>query len=178
MRKRRINGVFRYSGAISAAPPAKRRTSAGKRFFHIAAGKRVLFSVAVVAPEGGDAPVVGRLSLFGEKAAGDAAFTVAVVRHAFAAFAVTGAWVGAGTGTGVFACRHGIFLLFLRAQPACAAAEPFFVSVSPAFMIPRGGASVKTGARVRRVPAYAPGIGCGHRNYANKIFYIPRVQGV
>ena len=173
-----MNGVFRCFDTISAIPSAKRRTSAGKHFFHLAPGKRALFAVAVVAPEGGDAPVVGRLSLFGEKAAGDAAFTVAVVRHAFAALAVTRAGVGAGTGTGVFACRHGIFLLFLRAQPACAAAEPFFVSVSPASMIPRGGASVKTGARVRRVPACAPGIGCGHRNYANKIFYIPRVQGV
>ena len=38
--------------------------------------------------------------------AGDAAFLVAVVRHALTAFAVTGAGVGAGAGAGIVAICH------------------------------------------------------------------------
>ena len=56
------------------------------------------------------APVVGRLPLAGEKASGDSALFVAVIRHAFTAFAVSRAGIGAGAGACVVAVGHSLLL--------------------------------------------------------------------
>lgn len=100
------------------SPPGSRGSALGdiraKRLFIaiIMVIKRcfMLFTVIMVAPEGFHAAVPSGFAFLGEEAAGDAAFLVAVVRHAFAAFAVSGAGVGAGAGTGVVAVRHNSLL--------------------------------------------------------------------
>ena len=56
------------------------------------------------------APVVGRLPLAGEKASGDSALFVSVIRHAFTAFAVSRAGIGAGAGACVVAVGHSLLL--------------------------------------------------------------------
>ena len=56
------------------------------------------------------APVVGRLPFAGEKASGDSALFVAVIRHAFTAFAVSQAGIGAGAGACVVAVGHSLLL--------------------------------------------------------------------
>ena len=56
------------------------------------------------------APVVGRLPFAGEKASGDPALFVAVIRHAFTAFAVSRAGIGAGAGACVVAVWHPLLL--------------------------------------------------------------------
>ena len=56
------------------------------------------------------APVVGRLPFAGEKASGDPALFVAVIRHAFTAFAVSRAGIGAGAGACVVAVGHSLLL--------------------------------------------------------------------
>ena len=60
---------------------------------------------APVAAEGFQTPVIGGFRLFGEEAAGKALVVIPVMRHAFAAFAVSGTIVGTGTGAGIVAAN-------------------------------------------------------------------------